>query len=372
MAPFDRHDLEALLAPRTPPCVSVFLPAAEPALLGSPHLVRLRNLLREVEERLPPSPDRAVLLEPLAALARPDSALGKDGLALFRSAGFFAWHRLPVAVPERVVVADTFHVRPLLPFLQQNRRYYVLALSPTRVALHAGTPYGLEPVDVPGLPASLAEALPSSREGPAFLNVRTAGGRAMFHGHGSPEVARRNDLPRFFRAVDRALWPRLRGESAPLILAGVAAHWPAFRAVSRYPHVAAQGIEGNPSELGPAALRERAAPLVGELFRAREERVLQDFARARGRGRVAIGLEAVARQAAGGRARLLLLARGVSQWGELDAASGRVRRSDEPLERKDDVLDDVAELVLTRGGDVLVLPPERMPDGSDVAALLRW
>jgi hypothetical protein len=371
MAPFDRHDLEALVAPQSPPCVSVFLPAPGP--VGGPIGIRLKNLMREAEGQLPPSPDRAALLEPLAALARSDaSPHPAEGLALFRSAGFFAQYRLRGPLPEQVVVADTFHVRPLLRFLQEDHRYYVLALSLNRVELYESTPRGLERVDLPGLPGSLSEATPASKEGPSFLNLHTAGGRAVFHGHGSPELTRKGELPRFFRTIDRALWSRLRGERAPLLLAGVAAHWPVYRAISRYPHVAAAGIEGNPSDLGATALSERAAPIVRELFRSREERVLKEFGRARGRGRAAIGLEAVARGAASGRVRLLLLARGVPLWGELDAASGRVRRSDEPVERKDDVLDDVAELVLTRGGDVLVLAPDRMPDGSEVAALLRW
>jgi hypothetical protein len=277
MAQFDRRDLQTLLAPQPPPCVSVFLPAPEPGLLGGPHAVRLKNLLRKAEELLAGAPDRDALLEPIAALAWADSWPNPaEGRALFRSAVFFAQHRLRGPLPERVVVADSFHVRPLLRFLQEDHRYYVLALSLNRVELHEGTPWALEPVDLPGLPGSLSETVPESKEGPAFLNLRTAGGRAIFHGHGSPELTRKGELPRFFRAVDRALWSRLRGERAPLLLAGVAAHWPVYRAISRYPHVAAEGIEGNPSDLGATGLRERAAPIVRELFRAREERVLQD------------------------------------------------------------------------------------------------
>jgi hypothetical protein len=364
MAPFGRHDLEALLAPQEPPCVSVFLPTSRPATHADGDGVRLRNLLRQAEERLPASVDRAVLIEPFADAARPD-AEGRParGLALFRSVAFFARHWLPTPVPEKVVVADTFHVRPLLRFLQDDRRYYVLALGRNHVAFYEGTPYSLEPVEVAGLPASLDEAEPGPKEGPAFLQRRRAGrGRTSFHG----------DLPRFFRAVDRALWPRLRGERSPLILVGVAAHWPAYRAVSRYPHVAALGIEGNAADLGVAELRERAAAHAREIFRARDERVLRDFARARRRGLGAVGVEAVAAHAARGRVRLLLLPGGVPVWGSLDAVSGQVTRADGPVENKDDVLDDLAEVVLRRGGDVMALPAERMPDGSEAAALLRW
>jgi hypothetical protein len=378
MTSFGRHEMEALLAPQEPPCISVFLPTPRPSASSDGEGVRLRNLLRQAEERLPEGPQRATLIEPLVDAARADDerrlARGPArGLALFRSAALFARHWLPVTVPEKVVVADTFHVRPLLRFLQDDQRYYVLALSQHHVALYEGTAYSLEPVEVAGLPASLDEAGLGPREGPVFLQLRRAGrGRTTFHGHGGPETAHKGDLPRFFRAVDRALWPRLRGERAPLILAGVAAHWPVYRAVSRYPHVAAVGIEGNAADLGAGELRERAAGHAREIVHARDERVLRDFARARRKGLGAVGVEAVAAHAARGRVRLLLLPGGVPVWGSLDVVSGRVTRSDGPVENKDDVLDDVAELVLRRGGDVLAVPAERMPDGSEAAALLRW
>src|SRR6266850_420815 len=52
-----------------------------------------------------------------------------DGFAAFLSPAFGAAYRLPIHVPERTVVADTFHVKPLIPFLHANRRYLVLAVS---------------------------------------------------------------------------------------------------------------------------------------------------------------------------------------------------------------------------------------------------
>jgi hypothetical protein len=38
----------------------------------------------------------------------------------------------------------------------------------------------------------------------------------------------------------------------------------------------------------------------------------------------------------------------------------------------DDLLDDLAEAVLARSGDVLVVPKARMPGVEPAAAILRW
>ena len=55
------------------------------------------------------------------------------GLALFRSSDLLTHYRMPMRCPELAVVADSFHVRPLLHFLQSNRYFYVLTLSQNNV-----------------------------------------------------------------------------------------------------------------------------------------------------------------------------------------------------------------------------------------------
>jgi hypothetical protein len=38
----------------------------------------------------------------------------------------------------------------------------------------------------------------------------------------------------------------------------------------------------------------------------------------------------------------------------------------------DDVLDDLAALVMQQGGELIVVPAERMPTGTGIAALFRY
>jgi hypothetical protein len=40
--------------------------------------------------------------------------------------------------------------------------------------------------------------------------------------------------------------------------------------------------------------------------------------------------------------------------------------------RVDDLLDDIAELVLRKGGEVVVVPSEKMPTPAGVAAIYRF
>jgi len=84
-------------------------------------------------------------------------------------------------------------------------------------------------------------------------------------------------------------------------------------------------------------------------------------------------VQRIARHALAGRVRELLVADSANLWGVLHRASGEVElHEDGPRARDDDVLDDLAEAVLLRGGEVLTLNRERMPNRSPVAAILRW
>jgi hypothetical protein len=58
--------------------------------------------------------------------------------------------------------------------------------------------------------------------------------------------------------------------------------------------------------------------------------------------------------------------------GIVDRSSGSVRPADPAHWYVDDMLDDLAELVLTKGGEVVVVPGERMPTTSGLAAIYRF
>ena len=116
-------------------------------------------------------------------------------------------------VPELCVVADSFHVRPLVRFHQANRRYFVLVLGQRGVGRWEGTSFGLGPVEVEGLPGSLEEALGAPVPDPG-LQAHSSGSATVYHGRGGPREGREQEVERFFRAVDRAVWPALRDERA--------------------------------------------------------------------------------------------------------------------------------------------------------------
>jgi hypothetical protein len=367
--------------PPRPPCISLYLPTHRRLPQAKQDPVRFKNLMRTAERLLRSeytNRDTKALLQPLEELAQGDFWRGQmGGLALFRSSDLLTHYRLPMRCPELAVVADSFHVRPLLHFLQSNRYFYALTLSQNNVRFYEGSRCSLSQVDLPDLPKSLDESF-AKEQGEAVLNAYAVGpgqAEAIYYGYGvSPEKRVKDKLAPFFRAVDTALWDDLlRNERAPVILAGVGYHHPIYRSVSRYPFLAEQTVEGNFDHVTPGHLHAKVWPVVHDFFRVREEQVLGEYAALSVRGQTTQDLFTIARATVSRRVGYLLIAQGAHVWVLMDRGSGRiVQRSAQQDTRDGDVLDDLAEATLAQGGEVVMLERTRMPGHSPLAAILRW
>ncbi|HEX6332365.1 MAG TPA: hypothetical protein VF129_13925, partial [Actinomycetota bacterium] len=378
------HHLRELIEHRNGPCVSVFLPTHRTAPANEQDPIRLKNLLRDAQERLSRmqvrSPDAIELLEPAARLL--DLGLfwqyQADGLALFLAPGAFQYFRLPTDLPELVVVTDRFHVKPLLPLLTTDGRFFVLALSQNEVRLLEGSRQRVEEVELEAVPDDLADALRyDDLEKERTLHVAGRGGRSapvVFHGHGIGDEVDRVLLERFLRQVDDGIWGVLRQERAPLVLAGVGTLRAIYEDVTRYGHVLGDGIDGNPENLRPEELHERAWALVEPIFEREREAAEASFHERQaqgGEGTAGEVPEAVV-AAHDGRVASLFVPIGTQRWGTFDASSRTVVMHKDRGPGDEDLLDRAAVLTLEASGAAYAVPPERMPGAGDVAAVLRY
>ena len=206
-----RAELETLIEEPEGLCVSIFLPTHRAGAQTQQDPIRLKNLLREAEEQLLAKELRAPEAEELLRPARElldDSVFWRhqsDGLAAFLSAGVFRYYRLPPNFEDLVIVADRFHLKPLLPLLTGDGEFYVLALSQNEVRLLRATRHSVSEVELEDVPESLADTLRyDDQEKQLQFHTGTAGGRggraAIFHGH-EPDDPKDNIL-RYFRQID--------------------------------------------------------------------------------------------------------------------------------------------------------------------------
>jgi hypothetical protein len=364
-------------------CVSVFLPSHRVTPDSGQDPIRLRNLLDEAEQRLLAGGLRAPVAREIVQPGRDLLGSGwfwshqSDGLAVFLARGWSRVFRLPQPFPPLVVVAGRFHVKPLLALLAAGQRFYVLALSQHQVRLLEGTPHGVREVELAEAPRSLREALEYDElEKELGLHIAGRGGpgaRAVFHGHGIGGEVDKALLERFLRRVDDGLRQVLPTGTAPLVLAGVGYEQAMFRQLTRYPHVLAEGIGGNPEQLAPADLHQRAWAIVEPVFIRARQQAVRRYQRAAGRGQgAACDVTQVVRAAARGQVDTLFVAIGEQRWGTADPRTGQVTIHDQPQPGDEDLLDRAAVHALLTSGTVYVVPIEQVPGPGPAAALLRY
>lgn len=377
LQPFGAEELNRLFAPQEGPCVSIYLPTdrRHPGWKQDP--VRYRSLLSEARRLLEgryESRNVEEFMEPLHALLQGRHwEFSMDGLAVFHSKRLFAAYRLPIPVPERAVVADTFHTKPLLRFLHANQRYLVLAVSQNSVELYQGSPFGAGLVALEGLPQGLRAAL-GAPDHDRSLSVRSAGTSGhLFHGRGPGKERKKEVLLQYFRALDRALRDYLMEERVPLLLAAVSYYHPIYRQANTYPWLHAEGLEGSFERSSGEQIHAAAWPIVSGLFIERVEAWVRRYREQIGRGLASHRLEEIARAVIAGRVRCLLLAEGETVWGTLDRTDGGVTvhtRQEGPDDA--DLLDDIGEEAMKRGAEVFVVPRPALPTDRTVAAVYRF
>lgn len=344
--------------------------------------------MREVENRLRASGLRSAdvenLLEPVDALLENEHfwQYAADGLVLFRSANVFRLYQLPIPVKDHVVVSDHFYLKPLLPLLTGNERYYILAFSQNDIRLLEGTHYSVSEVELPEeFPESLAEALKydvtdnlvryhSSSSG---AQVGKGGRRAViFHGQGVGIDDSKDNLLRYFQEIDRGLRELLRDETAPLVLAGVAYLFPIYREANTYPHLLEEGIAGNPDKLKAETLHERAWAILEPYALQPQHEAAARYKDARGTERASSTLREVLPAAFSGRVESLFVALDQEQWGSYDPATNTLSLHTEAEPGEEDLLNVAALQTLLHGGTVYAVERSAVPGEALVAAVFRY
>ena len=366
---------------REAPCLSLYQPTHRHHPDNQQDPIRFRNLLKSLEESLRGkymSREVKTFLTPFHALAddRDFWIFALDGLAVLGAPSLFRVYRLQRPVPEIAIVADSFHLKPLIRILQSADRYHVLALDRREIKLFEGNRDVLDEIEIdPVVPRTITETLgEKSREAPPLSSYSAgAGGPAIHHGFGSKQDRLDSDAERFFRAVDRAL---LEHHSAPsrlaLILAALPENQTLFRQISRNPFLTAEGIDVHPDALPAGALRERAWRLVEPQYLARLADFVEQFAESTSKDLGSPDLARVAEAAVAGRVATVLIEADKQIPGKIDHVSGHLASGNLEHPEIDDLLDDIGELVLSKGGEVVIVPAERMPTRTGIAAIYRF
>jgi hypothetical protein len=383
------HDeLKSLAATQSPACVSIYLPThrANPDLQQDP--IRLKNLLGEAEKRLAAnglrSSDARRLMAPADALvprhnfAQPGSA----GLAVFLAPDYYRHYWLPFGVEERLHIGRRFHLKPLLPMLAPDGVFYILALSQNEVRLLEGTRHSVRPVELPGVPSSLAEALrfdERDKQVQFHTGTRAPGGQGgerpgAYFGSGTTGDERNTELLRFFNLVDDGVRAWLGPRTAPLVIAAVEYAHPLYREANEYPYMLETGLTGNPEGVRAEELHAQAWEIVRPSIIVRREAQAEQVRKLTKAAdpTASTDVKEIVPAAHFRRVDTLFVQLGRQMWGRFVPDDGSVEVHAEPGPEDEDLYDLAAVHTYLNGGNVYAVTPDKMPTEAEIAALFRY
>lgn len=369
-----------ILASPEAPCLSVYQPTHRSHPDNQQDLIRFRNLMKSLEESLHEkysNRDVRPLLDPFRQLAENHEFWNHtlDGLAVLGAPGIFRVYRLQRPVPELAVIAESFHVKPLLRILQSAGQYQILGLSRQEVRLFEGNRDVLDEVALsPEVFQIIARSDIEEKE--RRVEVWTYGAGST--GAGVRSESDKSDIvksetEKFFRAVDRAILKNYsRPSEMPLVLAALPEHQAVFRQFSRNPFLLSEGIDTHPDALSIDALRHQAWQVLEPHYLTRLEGLVEMFSVAKSRELGTDDLAEIAQSSVAGRVATLLVDADRHIPGRVLPESGAIELEDPADAHVDDLLDDIAELVLKKRGQVVIVPAGRMPTQTGVAAIFRF
>ena len=366
-------------------CVSIYMPTAQLGSETQQNSVRFKNLIRQAEAdlekyELRPTDEPGQFLQPALDLDEDEFWQHQNaGLALFISEGFFRFYRVPIEMIELVVVSDRFHLKPLIPLLSGDDRFYILTLGQRDVRLLEGNRYGItREVEIEGLPKSMDEALQYDET--AKDEQRRMGGGAgraalqagSYHGQGADRENVKEDLLQYFQLVDKALHDFFRKRRAPLVLAGVNYLLPIYHEANTYNFIVEEGIQHNTKQQTAQELHAEAWAIVEPQFKADQQKAIDYYHESIAAGKGSNDLEEVIQGAFYGRVEQLFVPVGVQKWGHFDPDSMELKMHNDAQPGDEDLLNAAAIQTIFHGGTVYAVEPGEVPDDTPVAAVFRY
>jgi hypothetical protein len=282
------------------------------------------------------------ILEPILRLKNDSEMLRsmQENVAIFRKDDLFRVIHLPTPVQRLTVVADSFHIKPLLSWTQESNDFVWVDLQDGFAKVFAGDRRAVMPMVV----------IPTNQ---AISGLGQPGG--IF-------------------AVANAVLDVRRGFSHNatklVFLSGTASECDRLARVLRKAQLHPKLIRF----IGAEHSMDEAVAIIRRCLRKKELRKLstniREFQFAHAMNKVAHSLGQIARLAIQGKVRKLIIADDLQIFGKVHRTSGKLAVTPVQFDHEDDdVLDDIAQVVIANGGDVVVTKQKFIPGNRPALAL---
>lgn len=340
-----------------------------------------KNLIKEVEmslKELYSVKEIKNLMDMLTSLENESTFWSRtlDGIALFATLDDCIIYHLKKTPQSLAIVADSFHIKPLIEYFQLAKSYQVLALDAKSFKILEGNFYQLEEKELDAeIPTTMDDILGTELTESYVTRGSYAGasGKGSFHGHGGKQEEIDIDLERYFRRVDALVDKHVSKVSKmPMILLAPKEYHSAFLKSSNNAYMTDEPISGTYESMDPRELMKQIKAFSQNKFNAYRDKLIQRYNNLRLEEQSSDQLIDIISATVDGRVQSLLIEKNKLIPGKIDVITKKILIEELSHPEFDDILDDLAQLTLEKGGEVLVLTKEEMPTKSGTAAIYRY
>lgn len=250
--------------------------------------------------------------------------------------------------------------------------YFILAVSKNKARLFGVTGAHIAPVDVPGMPMSMADAWTGMERQEQAMQSHSAGnGHAMMSGQGGAKDVQEQEEDKYMRDLASSLHDVLHNQHAPLVFFGVEEEYGMFKKFDHSGKLIEQYVHGNPDHLTLEELKEKADPVARAYNHKMSEPMIEEYGNLLGTGRTSSDLTVILDAASKGKVDLLLLEEGALQWGTFDEVSGAVTLHDRQHADSQELHGLAVLHTVKHHGRVANTEKGKIPENATIAAILR-
>ncbi|MBY0386328.1 hypothetical protein K2X05_14315, partial [bacterium] len=172
-------------------------------------------------------------------------------------------------------------------------------------------------------------------------------------------------------AIDRQLSLHLSTIKPLLLLSGDYSHRNSFRSICHYGPLYSFDYLQSIQNLKRGRVKD-VYSLLEPYFLATEKKWIQQLEKASSEGRAEYDFTEIIRMADEGKIKTLYISEEIFDWGNINCKDKTYTRHKIQMDAfDDDLLDDLAEIVFAKNGQIIVLPAEMFPKEKTVAGIIR-
>ncbi|GAA4946255.1 hypothetical protein GCM10023314_19440 [Algibacter agarivorans] len=366
-------------------CISIFIPTHRVGkeVLQEQDALSLKIQLQQVKKKLAKKGLQKKTIDSITAPVQKliDENLfwrqQSDGLAIFIADHFFQKYTLPINFEAFNYVADAFYLKPLMPLFVGDGAFYLMTLELGNVKLYECTKHRVNEIIIEDLiPESIQESVGYDYEEKSlqFRTQQTGAGQVLYHGQEAATGKRKNEIKKYFRAINEGLKLILNNKNVPLLIASQDYLFDIYKGINTFSNFFNENINGNLKAIDALDVHELAWEKISSTFDQERKDKIARFMEKQGTGKTAIGIVEILPKAFEGKIDTLFCENPEDIFGTYKLENDAIIAAEsEENDTTISLMNLAAIKTFLSGGTVYLLDKDDMPNtNSKINALYRY